>query len=158
MAELRAAFESWGFQNVKTLLATGNVLFDSPKTDVQSLTQSIEEKLKETFGYDIDVILRTIEQIRELVDSTPFADIEVTPDTRLYVTFLAEKPSSGLKIPYESPEKEFKILDVADGAVYSVLTLIANTRSIDAMGILEKEFGKKITTRNWNTIRKIVKS
>ena len=158
MAELRQAFESSGFQKVKTLLATGNVVFESPKTDAQSLTQSIEEKLKATFGYEIDVILRTIEQIQELVDSNPFKAIEVTPDTRLYVTFLSDKPNSRLKIPYESPEKDYKILDVAGGAVYSVLTLAANTRSTDAMAILGKEFGKKITTRNWNTITKIVKS
>ena len=158
MAELRQAFESWGFQNVKTLLATGNVLFDSPKADTQSLTQSIEEKLKETFGYEIDVILRTIEQIQELVGSNPFKGIEVTADTRLYVTFLSDKANGGLEIPYESPEKNYKILSVADGAVYSVLTLTADTRSIDAMGILEKEFGKKITTRNWNTLTKIVKN
>jgi len=40
MAELRQAFESSGFQKVKTLLATGNVVFESPKTDAQSLTQT----------------------------------------------------------------------------------------------------------------------
>jgi uncharacterized protein (DUF1697 family) len=110
--------------------------------------------LKGTFGYEVSVILRATQEIQDLVDSIPFKDIKVTPQTRLYVTFLSEKPKSSLKVPYESPEKDFKIVRVTNGEVCSVLTLGSNRGTIDAMDILEKEFGKKITTRNWNTVIK----
>ena len=90
-----------------------------------------------------------------MVASDPFKGITVMPRTRLYVTFLGERPKATLKIPYESPGRDFRILRLGDGALFSVLTLSPTHGTTDAMEILEKEFGKAITTRNWNTIGKI---
>jgi len=154
MAELKKAFESLGFEKVETLLASGNVLFDAPKTGTTTLTDRVEEGLKRAFGYQIGVLVRTIEEIQKLGMAKPFKKIKVTPQTRLYVTFLSEKPKSKLKIPYESPEGGFKILRVSDGEVCSVVTLSPGKKTTDLMKVLEKEFGKKITTRNWNTVIK----
>lgn len=81
----------------------------------------------------------------------------------MYVTFLPEKSKDYVKIPYlpaqagESPEKDFTILRVTDNEVCSVLTLSKERKTTDAMHILEKTFGKNITTRNWNTIIRILK-
>jgi uncharacterized protein (DUF1697 family) len=155
MEDLRQAFTSWGFQSVKTVLATGNVVFESPVTDPDTLASTIEDKIKAIFGLDVSVILRRSQEIQELVNASPFEGITVTPQTRLYVTFLSEKPNSHLEIPYGSPEKDFRILRVSEREVCSVLTLSPNSRSTKAMDILEKEFGKNVTTRNWNTVIKI---
>ena len=95
-----------------------------------------------------------LQQAKDL-SGHPFKKIKTTPQTRLYITFLSDKTSSKLKIPYESPEKDFSILSVTKNEVISVLTLSANRSTTDVMKILEKEFGKKITTRNWNTVVKI---
>ena len=156
MADLRRAFKAWGFSNIRTLLATGNVLFESDETDTMVLQQTIEVGLTETFGFDVPVIIRTLEEMQALADSDPFRGIEVTPDTRLYITFLAEEPDSDLPVPYESPTKNYQILAVSEREVCSVLTLTDTMRSPDAMNILEKEFGKNITTRNWNTVLKLL--
>jgi uncharacterized protein (DUF1697 family) len=156
MKELKKAFESLGHQNVKTLLASGNVLFDAPETTRVELTQKISAYLEKTFGIEIGVLVRTRAEIQKLTDSAPFKKIRVTPQTRLYVTFISGKPKGALKIPYESPGKEIRILQVSNSAVLSVVTLSPGVGTIDLMGILEKEFGKNITTRNWNTIVKMV--
>ncbi len=156
MADLQDTFASLGFQNVKTLLASGNVLFQASETSTDALARRIEEQIETSLGFSVGVILRTIEQIQQIADSQPFKGISVTPDTRFYVSFLAEKAKHRLKIPYESPGSDFRILRVSDGEVFSVLTLNSNSRSVDAMSILEKEFGRKITTRNWNTVSKIL--
>lgn len=158
MDDLRAAFASWGFTNIKTLLASGNVLFDSKKANSHALKQILEKNIAATFGFEVPVILRTLEEIQDLADADPFKGIKVTPQTRLYATFLSEKPTSKLKIPYTSPEKDFTIVQVTNGEVLSVLTLTPNRGTIEAMAILEKEFGKNITTRNWNTVIKVLKS
>lgn len=158
MEALRQVFESLEFQNVKTLLNSGNVLFETREVDPTAVVRKIEENLKETFGFEVRVILRTSREIQDLIDSDPFINITVSPQTRLYVTFLSEAPKSNLKIPYESPEKDFKIVSVTNGEVYSVLTLNSSRRTPDAMDILEKEFGKKTTMRNWNTVTKILTS
>lgn len=152
MSDLKKTFESIGFENVKTLLNSGNVIFEGSGTNAETL----ETKLASQFEFDIPVILRTADEIQKLVNSNPFKQIEVTPDTRLYITFLKDKPESKLKIPYASPEKNFKILKVTNGEIISVLTISPAFKTTEAMNVLEKEFGKKVTTRNWNTVIKLL--
>ena len=114
--------------------------------------------LEKTFGHEIDVLVRTIESLQKLADHNPFAGVKVTPQTRLYVTFLSENPNSNLKIPYKSPDGNFKIIQASSSEVCSVATLSPNSRTVDLMSILEKEYGKRVTTRNWNTIERILRA
>lgn len=155
MSRVRQAFEALGFLNVKTLLASGNVLFEARASASRALTRIIEQKLKRTFGADVCVVLRTRRALQRLVDADPFRNIKVTPRTRLFVTFLSEKPQTSLKIPYQSPDKSFRILCAVGADVCSVLTLGPQwARNLHQMDILEREFGKGITTRSWGTIQK----
>jgi uncharacterized protein (DUF1697 family) len=157
MDALARAFGSLGFQNVKTILSSGNVLLDAPKSDSVALTQKIEAKLETVFGHTVGVTLRTVPEIQKLLKSGPFKNITVTPQIRLYVTFRRDRTKGALKIPYQSPEKDFRILRVTTGEVCSVLTLSPDRQTTQLMNILEKEFGKTVTTRNWNTILRILK-
>jgi len=154
MAELKRTFGGAGFENVTTYIASGNVIFESPEADATALAREIEAILEKAFGFPIGVIVRTAEDIRRMVDADPFNGIEVTPDVRLYVTFLGAKSNSSLPLPWESPQGDFKILRVSNRAIFSVMTL-GKIGTTDAMKILEKEFGKRVTTRNWNVITKL---
>ena len=82
MADLRRGFGSWGFTDVKTLLASGNVAFSAEETQCDALADSIETGIESTFGFEVGVIVRTIASIRDLVSANPFRDIDVTPRTR----------------------------------------------------------------------------
>lgn len=155
MDALKKAFESLGCQNVRTLLASGNVVFSATETDEKKLHTLTEEKLQEEFGFEIAIILRPLEYIQELVTSEPFKKIAVDRQTRLYVSFLAPKTRSQLTIPYQSADKSFQIISMTKDELFSVLHVGAKTT--DAMTFLDKKFGKKITTRNWNTVVKIAK-
>lgn len=150
-------FEELGFANVKTILNSGNVVFDAPDTETRTLAKKIKETLDLTFGFAIDIMVRSGNDIQTLVVSDPFKTIQVTPLTRIYVTFLSEAPRTTLKIPYISPEKDFRILRVTATDVCSVLTLSPKRGTSELMVIIEKEFGKKVTTRSWNTIMRINK-
>jgi uncharacterized protein (DUF1697 family) len=155
MAALRTLLASLGFENVKTLLASGNAAWDAESDDMTGMRAAIEQGIEATFGFSASVIVRPREQVERLVASDPFKDVEVTEDTRLYVTFLPTPTNSQLKIPYHVPAPDFTILSVTDTAVCSVLTLSPTSRTVDAMSILERQFGKNITTRNWNTVVKL---
>ncbi len=155
MDALRKALETAGYKNIKTVLASGNVFFESKETDQDNLRSEIEKIIKDTFGLDVRVIVRRAAEIQKLVKSEPFKGIKVTPKTRLYVTFLSQKPKSKLKLPHKSLNGDYIILKVNKGEVIGVLTLTPNSGTVDAMAVLEKEFGGDITTRNWNTILKI---
>ena len=155
MKDLTQALTKAGFKNVKTLLASGNIALDAEKTTPAKLKTEVEAVLKKTFQRDISVVVRSSEQIQKLIASDPFKGIKVTPDTRLYISFLPEPTvSKNLKIPYQSDDGNFQILKVTDTEIISYLIITPDRGSVDLMGILEKEYSKKITTRNWNTVVK----
>jgi len=156
MAELKKVLEALGFQNIKTFLASGNVAFEAAETDTKVLTGKIEKELEKKFGFGILIVIRTHKDIEKLVAMDPFRGIVVDKNTRRYVTFLKEKKASALKIPYSSVGGGFRILKVTEHEIFSVLQLNEERRTVDLMAIVEKEFGNKVTTRNWNTVKKML--
>jgi uncharacterized protein (DUF1697 family) len=155
MADLKKCLEKLGFKQVKTILNSGNATFEAEKTKPEVLRKKIEAQLKKNFGFEVSTIIRSMDDLQKLADLNPFKGIRVSPATRLYITFLSDTPSTTLKIPYTSLDKNFKILRSSDTEVCSVLVVTPDRGSVDAMGILEKEYGKNVTTRNWNTVVKI---
>jgi uncharacterized protein (DUF1697 family) len=155
MADLKKAFETMGFTDVRTVLASGNVLFTSAQADDRTLTRDIEAMLKKVLKKDAGVMLRSMEDIQGLAASNPFKRIKETPDIKLYVTFLPgkTKPRS-IQIPFAIPG--FKIISATPTEVFSVVDLSQGNGTTGAMGMIEKEYGSSVTTRNWNTVLKIL--
>jgi uncharacterized protein (DUF1697 family) len=152
MQDLKKAFEKIGFQNVKTLLNSGNVIFEGKK----ELISSIPKTLEKTFGFSVESIIIPFDKIEKIVKSDPFKSIKITPKIRLYVTFLKDKTNSKLKIPYHAEDNSCLIIKLEDNFIFSVVDLEVKG-TLDAMSFLENEFGKNITTRNYNTIVKLAK-
>lgn len=157
MAKLKNMLEKIGCTNVKTILASGNVVLESPETSTTKLAAKIAQTFEETFGFDSHIIVRTAKQIEELVKSKPFQGIKVVSETRLYVTFLGEKPKSAAQASRGTQDQCFRILRITEGEICSVLTVTEKLCTTNAMSVLEKEFGKNITTRNWNTVLKLLR-
>lgn len=155
MADLRQTLARLGYEHAVTLLASGNAIFDAATTDTDTLADTIAAAIARDFGHDVSVIVRPHARIQAMVAANPFAAVEVTDDTRLYVTFLAEPPASPPDLPLTSLDGSYRIIAAAADAVFSVLTLTPGSRTVDAMDILEKTYGANITTRSWNTVQKI---
>lgn len=156
MADLKIRLGELGCERVQTLLNSGNVVFDSPQSNVQALEVQLEQHLAASFGFPVPVVLRTRQEIADLLAAKPFAGIEVHQHIRLYVSFLKHEPAIALPVPYLSSDGTFQILSVSNKTIVSVLDL-STTSTPKGMDDLEKLFGKNITTRNWNTIEKIGK-
>jgi uncharacterized protein (DUF1697 family) len=154
MAELRNELNEVGCKNVRTLLNTGNFVFDTTQTNIQDLENNIEDFISKSFGFPIPVILKTKKEISDLVDDNPFMEINTHKDIRLYVSFLKDTPKLDLTIPYLSADKSYKIIRIKNKMILSVLDL-STTKTPKGMDELEKLYGKNITTRNWNTIKKV---
>lgn len=158
MADLQAAFAGMGFCEVRTVLASGNVIFRSPRSDAVALAREIGAGLRKAFAMSIGVALRSLDELEKLRSSGPFRGIPVTPTKRLYVTLLsAEARTPAIAIPYSTANGDFRILRATGGEVFSVVDLAKGRGTPEAMAILEKNFGAGITTRNWNTILKILR-
>jgi len=154
MAELKSLLNQLGFENVITILNSGNIVFETKKKGFNALEHQIEKALTDTFGFPIPVILIPQNQINELVNEDPFANIEVHKNIRLYISFLKEIATNKLKLPYISNDKAFTIVDVREKFIVSFLD-ITTSNTPKGMEDLEKLFGKNITTRNWNTVKKL---
>jgi len=155
MSDLRRELEFLGCGNVKTLLNSGNAVFESDEKNPELLQSKIEKHLEIIFGFPVPVLLRNIKEIKDAVESAPFAHINVTKDTRLYVSFLKLEPERRIKLPLQIGEGAYRILEIKNRIIFSVLDLSV-TQTTKGMEELERLFGKEITTRNWNTILKLV--
>lgn len=158
MAALKNAFEEMGFKNVRTLLASGNVLFESGRTDKKAISGEIGSGLKKLLRKDIGVVLRSRSELEKIQAADPFRGIAVTPSIRFYVTFIGEiSGPRSLAIPYSSPQGDFRILRATATEVFSVLDLARGKGTPEAMNVIEKEYGANVTTRNWNTVLKALR-
>jgi uncharacterized protein (DUF1697 family) len=153
MDALRGVFETLGFLDVRTILASGNVLFEADRASEGSLARKIEAALSTAFGLDLKVLIRTREELQRLADARPFAGVRMTPDVRTFVTFLRDAPRE----PGPLPSGEgFRVVAVMDRAVLTVVDLSSMTT--DLMRLLEKTFGREITTRSWTTVERILRA
>jgi uncharacterized protein (DUF1697 family) len=157
MASLKKAFEAMGFKDVRTVLASGNVIFEAPGKDPH-LDLTISNGLEKAFGFPVTVVLRGAKELRAIVASEPFKGVPSGPEVRLYVTFLAQaKPGlSGLRPP--SSVKGVRIVRVVPGEIFSVVTISPGVGTPELMAFLEKAVGQEVTTRNWQTVKKLAGS
>lgn len=153
MDELRKAFADLGLENAQTLIASGNVLFDSAKSpDVAK----IEKGLENHFGFAIGTVIRSIVQLQDLIDSAPFADYDPELDVKYYVSFAAG-PIGGRLDEAASVPDDFDLVRVDDKEFFAVAYRKPDGRYGSSMIVLEKRFKDlTITSRNWNTVQRMV--
>jgi uncharacterized protein (DUF1697 family) len=154
MEVLRKTFEDLGFENVRTILASGNVLFETNTSDEKVLEQEIENVLPGIIGFESKVIIRTMGDIQHLDSLHPFDGFISNLNNKFYVTFLQRTTETKLTFPVTG--KGYTIVGLFDDAVCSVVDL-SSAKTPDLMQVLDKEFGKGNTTRSWNTIERLLK-
>lgn len=153
-ADLKAAFEAMGFANVKTLLASGNVLFDA--ADARGLKATLETGLESAFGFSIGVVLRSLEALRAMVASQPFAGADPAADCTFHALLFAEPVAR--KVTIAPVAGDFDVARVDDDAIYFIAyrkpdgTYLGRSALADALKPTEKAY--LTTMRNWNTIEK----
>ena len=155
--KLRGVFENLGFENVKTVISSGNVIFESPSRSVKKLEETIESALTEQLGFTSTTIIRSQGQIQKLVDKNPFQGMAHSQRSSLNVTFLKKKRRTNIKFPHKIDNRDYELLGMYDGAICSVIDLTSSITP-DLMLWLEKQFGKEITTRTWKTVERILKT
>ncbi len=154
MAELRKELEALSFQNVTTLLNSGNVIFEVKSSEETELSNRIAQRLEKVFQFPVPTIVISADSILELLNDDPFRDEILTKESRGYVSFLQHKPKTSVQLPWISEDTSLTILRANDKLICSFLDL-SKTKTPQAMNVLEKLYGKQMTTRNWNTIMRI---
>src|SRR5687768_18020959 len=155
--KLRAFFEKLGFANIQTVISSGNVVFESPSRNIKKLEETIEKALPERLGFTSTTIIRSKNQLQQLVDKDPFKGMQHSQKSSLNVTFLKHKTKKDTEFPHKVDDRAYTVLGMYDGAICSVIDL-TTSKTPDLMLRLEKKFGKEITTRTWKTVERILKA
>ncbi len=154
MSDLVAMFVEVGCEDVSSFIQSGNVLFRASAKLTAQLTDLIAKMIADRFGYRTPVLVRTREQLQDVVDFNPFVEAGGDEDT-LYVMFLAQIPDSSAVAsldPDRSPPDSFEVcgreiyLELINGAAKTKLTNDYFDRKLDTIS----------TSRNWRTVNKLL--
>jgi uncharacterized protein (DUF1697 family) len=156
MDDLRRVLESIGLKNVRTFIASGNVLFETSQTNRLALARKIEKTLLTAFAHDVPVVLQTIAELKDLLRVGPFKKIKPGADVMLCVTLLVGEPKAGATLPLKSAIENLEVLAIKNHAAFILCRRKKNGMFSFPNNFFEKEFGVVATTRQWNTIVRIV--
>lgn len=152
MVELSKLYDSLGFNHVKTYIQSGNVIFDSPSTDILELSAKIQQTIKNSFDFDVPLFIRTIEEFTALIQNNPFANKDLT---KLHVTFLSGFPTSQPIQEINAVKDELEEFLICGKEIYLFCpngygqTKLTNS-------FFEKKLKVLATTRNWNSVNKLL--
>lgn len=155
MLDLKKIFESAGMRNVSTYIQSGNVIFESNLKEKEVLESKIEKKLHKSLSTDVLVFTREVEELNMMIDSDPFQKLNGKGEGKFYVTFLKDDLKPNISLPYFSSKKDVEIIHCFGGELYSISHEVKGQFGFPNL-FIEKEFKVKATTRNWNTLNKIV--
>ena len=151
MKELKVLYESLNFKNVKTYIQSGNVVFKFEDLPPSKLREKIENKIKEVFGFDVMVFIRTKNEFRNIINDNPFSKED---PKQLHVTFLSDTP-------FEMPFKEID-LKKDEAEKFSIIAkevylFLPNGygRTKLSTGFFQKKLKVSATNRNWRTVNKL---
>src|SRR5689334_17835590 len=96
MPELKQAFESAGFTEVKTVLSSGNVVFDARRASEAALQQRAEAAMRERLGQAFLTIVRPVDLLRDLLASDPYKAFRLDSSAKRIVTFLRDEPAAAV--------------------------------------------------------------
>lgn len=152
-ADICRGLASAGFHHVKGFRQSGNIIFDVEDADTDRIASVVRKVIRGLIGKDVEVFLRTLDDVREMVRLDPFRDIG-PGDVKMFVTFYRAEPSARAGLPLKSSGGDAAIILVRGREAYG-LGYLKDGRYGASYGKIEVKLGRPSTTRNWNTIKGI---
>lgn len=151
-AELAALFRELGYEDVRTVLASGNVVFTADG-DAASVEGAVEQGLRDRFGYDAWIVLVPHERLAAIAEGFPFPS---GPDRHDYVVFGSEAAALDALLEDLTVDDSVERVARGDGVVYWSCPKGSSTDTAFAKRAAAARFKRTTTTRNTNTLRKLL--
>jgi uncharacterized protein (DUF1697 family) len=155
MDALKKSMEAIGFSNVMTYIQSGNVFVDSEEESAAKVGFLIKQEIFKVFGHDVAVIMISKAALQACLDRNEFVNEAAVDLKKLYVAFLsAELPDSmisQLNLNFIKPDK----IQLDGNRIYLKYDVSPAKTRLDNKWI-EKNMNVIATTRNWNTINKLL--
>jgi uncharacterized protein (DUF1697 family) len=150
MPALKACFEAAGFTEVRTLLSSGNVVFNARSSSLAALERRTEKAMRAELDRSSDTFVRPTDFLQQLLAAEPFAEFRLPRASKRIVVFLREPAPQPLALPIERDDAS--ILKCVGSE--ALCAYVPGPKGPAFMGLLERTFGTGITTRTLDTVRK----
>jgi uncharacterized protein (DUF1697 family) len=152
---LASAFARAGGANVRTFIASGNVLFDADPRAVDAIVADARRRLRAVLGAEPVVMVRSARELTALLRSGPFAGIDAPAIVKRYIMFLADPPVRRPRLPLSQPKEELDIVHVAGRDCW----VVSRRKPSGMYGFpslfVEAALGVQSTARSWSTVTKL---
>jgi uncharacterized protein (DUF1697 family) len=157
MADLRKVFAGLGYQDARTVLQTGNVVFDSDDGKAAALESRLEKALADSLGLKTDILIRSAKEWQQIIEANPFPDEAKSDPAHLVVMPLKAMASKSAIETLNATIKGREVVKAAGEQLY-ITYPDGIGRSKLTIGLIEKTIGTRGTGRNWNTVLKIAEA
>jgi uncharacterized protein (DUF1697 family) len=152
MPDLKRCLERAGYTNVVTVLSSGNVVFDAAEgLPAAELERAVEAALEAGLPRGFGTFVRSTASLKRLLGGDPFARGRLPDGAKRVVTFLREVPKAPPALPIALEDAQIVALEGAE--IFSAY--VPGDKGPLFMVLIEKTFGKDVTTRTWDTVRKV---
>ncbi len=153
MSDVCRRFASRGFEHVVSYKQSGNIIFETDEADADRIIKGVRQEVRGLLNKDIEMYLRTMDHIREIVKLDPFRNID-SANAKAFVTFLPGEPAGLPGLPLKSPEGDAEIMLIRGGEAFGV-GYLNHGRYGESYGKVLARLGPSGTTRSWGTIKGI---
>ncbi len=150
MPDLKRCFEAAGFSKVKTVLSSGNVVFDSPSKTESAIENAAEAAMQQGLGRSFCTIVRPVDRLTHLLQSDPYAASGAPPQAKRVVTFMRDVMTPKMPLPFLADDAA--VLCQHGREVFTAY--LPHPKGPVFMTLIERSFGRDVTTRTWETVRK----
>jgi uncharacterized protein (DUF1697 family) len=150
MPELKAAFELARFTNVKTILGSGNVAFDTTIELESEIERLAEEAMARTLGRTFYTIVRPSVYLQSVIARDTFTAAGIPQGAKRVISFMREAQSPKVSLPLA--EHQASVFMVSGREIFSAY--VPTEKGPVFMGLIERAFGSNVTTRTFETVAK----
>ena len=153
MAALRATCEKLGFENVRTYINSGNVIFEARKSSTEKFARLLEQAVETDIGLKTSIMVRTMDQVIDLLNLNPFGGKQ-TENQELFIVFLAEKLSKEKIDHLLGKNSEGETFEVVDDNVFCLMNK-GFQDSVLGKKFIDNKLKVPATARNIRTVQKL---
>ncbi|MEO4004728.1 DUF1697 domain-containing protein [Flavobacterium sp. CAU 1735] len=157
MEDLRNLLAEAGFSNVQTYIQSGNVFVDSSESDPEKIEKQVATLLLEKYAFQVPVVAVSESSLLRIFTQNPYLNEPAVPVKQLYVTFLATEPTAenSLRLEPEFVHPDTFQMATDRRALYLNYVNLAGNSKMNNNWI-EGKLKVTATSRNWNTVTKLI--
>src|SRR5687768_14143169 len=99
MVDLKRTLERAGFQDVQTVLSSGNVVFSTEPASEASLQRALEDAMQQNLGRSFVTFVRSIDELQQMLESDPYLQFRLASGSKRVLTFMMRAPKTKPKLP-----------------------------------------------------------